>query len=486
MNHTVQLSDKTPNTAPSPEDVDTLARAMSSWYVRMDGKYFDAANPNTKFSRDDIQTASIHRFRDEYPGIVLTSQLLAKVFETALINVPIDRASGVPTWNGRQQCLPGNPDRFEWQDGMVALNAWTEPAYRRITEQEADLGTVLDFLTTIFPVEAHRDVFLNWLAWCLQNEGDKPTWGPLLYSKRKGTGKSTLCDIVSALFGWDNSVRQNNVDKLTSRFNKELMLSKLVISEELDIKPGTRAGNALKTFMTETDAVTEAKGREVQRIEQRFCCMFTTNHLPMWIEEDDRRYWIVEIDHPGHSDGPEADAFNELVGNVKAYIRHDAHVARLYRWLMERPLPEGFTGKAFDVARYQTPVMELIFGNGTHTAQDMMREHLDDKGYVVLPEADVVRVVTDDLKASAASTKHLMTELGWRKTKVKWGGKDFARAIWVRPGYNVERGHIHGPNGFKVGIDEHEKARAEEMSLELCLGSVAAEEDCLEAEEDLY
>jgi hypothetical protein len=93
--------------------------------------------------------------------------------------------------------------------------------------------------------------------------------------------------------------------------------------------------------------------------------------------------------------------------------------------------------------------MELVFGNGTQTTHDMMREHLDEKGMNVLAEADVIRVVVEDLKANPASTKYLMTELGWHKLKVKWGGVDYARAIWVRPGYHVEKGTVFGPGGFE-------------------------------------
>lgn len=452
INHTIQIEDTRPNTKPSAEDINKLVRALSTWYVRMDGKYFDAANPTNKFNREDIQAASIHRFHEEMSEIPLTDTLLRDAFDTAFVRTSLDRTLTIPTWNGTRQCIPGETNRFIWQHGMVSLNSWAQPHYRTIQDEDADPGTVRDFMNVILPNAEHRSVFLNWLAWCLQNEADKPTWGPLLYSKKKGTGKSTLCDIVTALFGRDNSIRQNNVDKLTGKFNMELMLSKFIVSEELEIRPGTRAGNALKTFMTETEAVSEAKGREVQRVQQRFCCMFTTNHLPLWIEDDDRRYWIVDVDHDGHAGGPDAAAFNELVGNVKEYIKHDAHLIRLYNWLMQRELPEGFTGKAFDIEKYQTPTMELIFGNGAHTTLDMMREYLDEMGLHVLREADVVRVVVSELKANPASTKHLMSELGWHKVKVKWGGVDYQRAIWVRPQYHVERGEVFGPDGFRTDL----------------------------------
>jgi hypothetical protein len=88
----------------------------------------------------------------------------------------------------------------------------------------------------MFLRQAEREMILNWLAWNLQNEDDKPTWAPFLYSRTKGSGKSAFCHLVSVLFGQENSVTQNNVDQLTSRFNMTALHSKLVISEELQLR----------------------------------------------------------------------------------------------------------------------------------------------------------------------------------------------------------------------------------------------------------
>jgi hypothetical protein len=34
----------------------------------------------------------------------------------------------------------------------------------------------------------------------------------------------------------------------------------------------------------------EQKGREAERVDQYCCFLVTTNHLPLWIEADERRY----------------------------------------------------------------------------------------------------------------------------------------------------------------------------------------------------
>ena len=458
QNHNIQINDRRANAAINEEDVHRLARAMSGWYVRMDGKYYDASDPKNKYSRDDVQAASTFRFQEDYPEIPLSEELLREVFETALTKKTFDRSLAVPTWNGKVQCLPGQQDRFSWKHGMVTINTWTEPAYRSVEVAEGALGTIGDFLDFIFDTEREKDIFLNWLAWCLQNEDQKPTWGPLLYSKSKGTGKSTLCDIARALFGKGNSIRQNNVDKLTGQFNLQVLLSKLVISEELDIRPGTKAANALKTFMTETDASAEAKGRELQRIDQCFAAMFTSNHLPLWIEENDRRYWVVGIEHDGRAGGARSAEFGELVGNLYAYLVHDAHLAEAYAYLMQRDLPEGFSGKAFNVAELMTPAMELIFGNGARTSNEILQEYLDEKGLNWIPQKQLTEYITGELRGNVNALRHSMTELGWKKAEVKFGGRDYRRSVWVRPGFTAAGGKLIHPDGTsELLINEDER-----------------------------
>lgn len=69
-----------------------------------------------------------------------------------------------------------------------------------------DYGIAGEFLEQLFPRNTEREMILNWLAWNLQNEDDKPTWAPFLYSRTKGSGKSTFCHLASVLFGMENSV----------------------------------------------------------------------------------------------------------------------------------------------------------------------------------------------------------------------------------------------------------------------------------------
>jgi hypothetical protein len=99
--------------------------------------------------------------------------------------------------------------------------------------------------------------------------------------------------------------------------------------------------------------------------------------------------------------------------------------------------------------------MRQVFGNGRATILDQLKEHLDATGQHALPESEVVEMVTGTLRANINTTKHLMSDLGWSKCSVKWGRVDYARQIWVRPGYSITRGRIHGPDGFEEELIKH-------------------------------
>ncbi|MFT4714953.1 MAG: hypothetical protein ACI932_000124, partial [Paracoccaceae bacterium] len=53
------------------------------------------------------------------------------------------------------------------------------------------------------------------------------------------------------------------------------------------------------------------------------------------------------------------------------------------------------------------------------------------------------------------STTPVMSELAWQKKKLKWAGKDYVRALWIRPGCVVEGGWITDAKGNRTSLDMH-------------------------------
>ncbi|ATG49024.1 hypothetical protein CEW89_16475 [Celeribacter ethanolicus] len=449
------MKNEKPQEVVKAEDVVTLSRALGSWFVRLDNSFYDVDDLTHKRSRVDIEQTAIIRFKEEYPHIELTNALIAAVFKRAINSRHTETSEMILPWSGRQVCRPGVADRILVERGVATLNTWSEPEYRTLRVNSADWGPVGEFFDWFFQRQEEKEMFLNWLAWCLQNEGDKPNWAPFFYSRRMGTGKSAMSGLLVKLFGESNAITQNNVDKLTGRFNMPILRSKLVICEEVHLRPGSADANTLKTYITEKHASAEAKGKELERVEQRLCMVLTSNHMPFWIEPEDRRYYIVDVDHDGYAKGPRAAEFAALVGRMKDWLEEPANVARLYNQLMQRALPEGFTVKTMNVEEHGTAIMKQVFGNGRATVLDQLQEFLDGEEKNAIAEADVVHVVTRSLKANINSTKHLMSDLGWMKQSVKWGGVDHARQIWLRPGFTAQKGKIFGPDGYEEDLANH-------------------------------
>jgi hypothetical protein len=170
-----------------------------------------------------------------------------------------------------------------------------------------------------------------------------------------------------------------------------------------------------------------------------------------------RANYIVNVDHDGYARGPRAAKFAALVQRLEEWAADPANVARFYTALMARVLPADFSAKTLNVEVHGTDIMRQVFGNGRATILDQLEELLDGRGQYAVPESDVVKIVTGELKGNINSTKHLMSDLGWIKQALKWGGVNHKRQLWVRPGYSVQNGKIYGPEGFEQMLAVHLK-----------------------------
>jgi hypothetical protein len=250
------------------------------------------------------------------------------------------------------------------------------------------------------------------------------------------------------LFGKKNSSTENSVEKLVSRFNAPVLEKKFVICEELQLAAGSKEANAVKTFITEEYAMTEHKKRDIHLIEQVCAFMFTTNHIPMWIEQGDRRFFVVEVDHDGHRSGPKANEFGELVKMTLQYLDDPYNLAMLYNAIIRRTLPTNFSAEALDVQGSSTGVMKTIQSASWDLNVEVFEEELNRMKLVALPASSLTSVSEDFAKVKVNLMKHWLLNMGWSREKVKWAGAGHARVIFLRPGYQIHGGTLYGPGGW--------------------------------------
>jgi hypothetical protein len=426
-------------------NIDLLTAEFAKQFVQKDSKFFHVDHLGNALSRPDVERIVLNQIADRLPRDELSRELLKGVFDQHMSSHTTDRARSIQVWNGTSVCLPGNPERLVYAQGAVAANVWSEPPYRKLKLNAAEPGALLDFFDLLFKTEAERDLFLNWFAYCVQNESQKPSWAPFFYSSRKGTGKSTLCRIMAEVFGEQNTAVQNNVDKLTQQFNATLLRSKRVICEETHLQQGSSKGNAIKTYITDPFILIEQKGKEQVRARNITCFVFTSNFLPDWMEPGERRYAVFDVDHDGGAGGENADQFAATVESVHEFLDDPANVARFYNWLLAREIPATFNAKSLNIVEHATPIMKRLQQTSRQTNLDLLEEYLASEKVFAIPQEDVARYVREELNGNSNQTRHMMNDLGWSKGKAKWGGRDYARAIWTRPEYTVDGGKLYGP-----------------------------------------
>ena len=168
-----------------------------------------------------------------------------------------------------------------------------------------------------------------------------------------------------------------------------------------------------------------------------------------------RRFYVIEVDHPGHASGEKAAEFTALVARLYDYMDDPANIAKLHAALMTRPLPDTFSAKSLNVSIHSTPIMLRINAASERTVLTLLGEELNRLGLKAMPESNLAGFISQSLKSSIGQTRHLMSELGWTKVKVKWGGATFSKALWVAPEFYVDRGYLQGPGFEPVKIDEH-------------------------------
>ena len=427
---------------PYNPSIKEILRLVSGWFVKKDNKYHDVNNLQTTYQAQDLKQVIVTRIKVLFPNLTLTNKDLNEFF-LVLLDPPISQANpeeNIPVWSGHTVCLPANTQKVFFKDGVATVNLWESPAYRR---GKSAPGIAFDeFLSFVIPDEAERNVFLDWLAWSLKYEEQKPRWAIMFYSQKQGTGKTVLTDLVKDLFGVANTSRINGVRQLVARFNKEVLQHKLVVVEEIEVRKGSKEANQVKSLITEDSTTVEAKGlpSSVEAINCAF--LMTTNHLPTWLEEADRRFFILNFDHEGYNNGgKDYEKFVGLVKNLKEQVGTPAGIKGIYDDLMARDLTDH-NAMSLDVMKHSTSLMQELKVLTPDVVKEQIKEVLGRHGIVFLMSKQATDLINCFAFREANSQTHLFTELGYKKARFAWGGVKSQRACWFLPSADPDRGEV--------------------------------------------
>tara|TARA_B110000008_G_scaffold272694_1_gene305798 strand:- start:929 stop:2590 length:1662 start_codon:yes stop_codon:yes gene_type:complete len=434
-------------------DTDVL-RYLSSQFVRRELVFFEIDKLDKPITRSDLAIVIYGKTRASFPNYEIGREKLKAMMDALISNPIAEPGLTIPVWNGRTLSDPGLNVRLKFDGGLYSVNEWKKPSYRSIKNVQPKMDVFENFLSFILKNAPEKEVFLDWLSWCLQNEADKPSWAIFLFSEKHGTGKSTLASIVKKLFGETNSSEQQGIKPIISRFNKPILLKKLIYAEEVKVAQNSDDGNKLKTLISERQTMAESKGKDIEPIDHRCCFILTTNHKPIWLEPGDRRFYIMHVDHEGYAaGGSQYDAFIDLVRLVKATYASDQAIAELYHALIQRKQGPLFNPYSLNVNELATDVMNEINALSPDIVEEMLDEFLNEHYIRFVPVRYANKLVEFFAHRNPNASKYSFDRLGWKKKKFAWGGRGPAWAFY-HPDANPGRGMLTLPH-YRQSIEAH-------------------------------
>jgi hypothetical protein len=436
-----------------PTDLDVI-KYLCRNIVRRELSFFEIDKLDKPITRSELAIVVYTKVRAFFPNYEIGREKLKTLLDALTNNPTAEPGMTIPVWNGRTVSKPGNETPLLFDSGLFTVNEWRKPAFRNLSHAEPEIGLFDEFLSFIFKSEEEKDVFLDWLSWCLQNEDDKPSWAIFLYSQHHGTGKSTLASIVKKLFGEQNASEQQGIKPIISRFNKPILLKKLIYAEEVKVAQNSDDGNKLKTLISESQTMAESKGKDIEPVDHRCCFILTTNHKPIWLEPGDRRFYIINVEHEGYAAGGlQYDDFVALVKRIQANYQSDAHIAALYKALLARAQGPYFNAKSLNVNKLATEVMKEISALAPDVVEEMLEEFLREHNVRFVPVRYANKLLEHFARRNPNASKYTFDNLGWKKKKFAWGGKGPAYAYY-HPEAQPERGMLNAGN-YQQSIESH-------------------------------
>ena len=272
------------------EEVPGILRGINpADYFYVTGKslpYFDR-HSQTFLSKDNLDAI----FRQEHSG-TKASPTASKVFEYAMDrdNQVAHGVAWLPT--GWQPTLP-----VLIEDGKRKLiNTWAGVA---LTPVEGDVTPWLDLVAFVVPNERERNLLIQWMAYQVQNIGEKCNWQIVLLGE-KGVGKDQIFAPLARILG--DASGDISAEELQQGWGDYIAKKKLLLLQEVYRPQNKGFANTLKTLAADTaNATTKVNMKGGSVIEQAnvTAMVLMSNHKSGFtLEKGERRYFVLNAFFP--------------------------------------------------------------------------------------------------------------------------------------------------------------------------------------------
>ena len=172
------------------------------------------------------------------------------------------------------------------------INTWPDWGVRPVS---GDVKPFLELIDYLFEGEdSLKAWFLKWLAYPLQNPGEKCLTGLLLHSNAQGVGKSFVGYIMGDIYGDNFNVVSQ--EELQSTFNDWVVSKQFILGEEITGNNSRREADRLKNMLTREKLNVSIKYQPGYVLDDCANYLFTSNHVDaLHLETADRRIVVHEI-----------------------------------------------------------------------------------------------------------------------------------------------------------------------------------------------
>ena len=160
------------------------------------------------------------------------------------------------------------------------------------------IDMISSFIQSIFKTPDEALYIMDWISTMIQQPGIKPAGGALvLYSAEQGTGKNTLCDIITALIGQEYAFTTEAPERdIWGTFNNNRQNKLLIVIDEADPKENHIAADKIKSLITQKEMTISIKNQSTFTIQDFSRYIFTTNSSnSMSIHQGERRMACFEL-----------------------------------------------------------------------------------------------------------------------------------------------------------------------------------------------
>jgi Family of unknown function (DUF5906) len=218
-----------------------------------------------------------------------------------VVQIGVDRDNR-PMYRGAFQVLTQHAERhvyrsIDFTNKAVSSDTLNLYCGVGVTPREGKCELILKHLFEVIcaGVESNFNALVDLFAWQIQHIGEPSRIIVLIWSKRQQAGKGVLGELLTSIYG-PSGFTPSSSDQVFGRFNDSLRGRSFVFLDEALFGGDLRTADAVKQRATARAIGIEAKGLPVIQCPVAVNFLIASNHdCAAHIEEDDARYWVLEV-----------------------------------------------------------------------------------------------------------------------------------------------------------------------------------------------